>query len=106
MVHVAENTFHGTVGEALRDIYGHENVEREKYLTDTGRWVDFWVEGELVNFAIEVENDFEACFKGAGQAIVYAAHKPKTIPLIITPAHHVDQPEARMLSQTVPIIEV
>lgn len=106
MAHESERTFHEKVLEYLEGVYGEENVETNKYLSEARRYCDVWVETQLGILAIEIENDFEACFKGVGQAIVYAAHHEEAMPMIIVPEDHVEEPERSMLARHVPIAEL
>lgn len=106
MSHETEDAYHEKVKSILERSYGEENVEYEKYLPETRRFVDFWVEGPVVDLAIEVENDFEAALKGAGQSILYAAHELNAVPVIILPPDHVEQPEADMMRSNIAIVEL
>lgn len=112
MPHETEKSFQYRVRKYLEKKYGKENVLDHEYLKEspfegeTGRFVDYWVNSPIGILAIEVENDFEACFKGTGQAIVYALHEREAMPLIIVPPGHVKEPEATMLSTHTPIIEL
>lgn len=106
MTHESEITYHEKVQKVLELHYGEENVEYEKFLSETHRFVDFWVEGPVVDLAIEVENDFEAALKGAGQSILYAAHELNAVPVIILPPDHVEQPEADMMRSNIAIVEM
>lgn len=106
MTHESETSFDERVEEYLIEKYGEHHVEHNVYLSESGRYADFHVKGPVVELMIEVENDFEACFKGTGQALLYAAHSRNAVPVIIAPPGHVKEPEAEMLSRHVPIIEL
>lgn len=101
-----EKTFHEQVREYLIDEYGNENIEHEKYLEETGRYADFWIDGPLMSLAVEVENDWEAVMKGIGQSILYAAHEQSTAPVVVVPKGHVEYPEVQMLREKVTIVEL
>lgn len=106
MTHETELTFHGRVVEYLRDEYGRENVESNKYLPDPYRFVDVWVEGPVAPLAIEIENDFESVIAGAGQALVYCAEETNAIPVVIVPPGHVEEPEVSSLRRRLPVVEL
>lgn len=105
-MHFDEYTFQDYVEELLIDQYGEDNVYREKYYPETGRFVDFYVETAVVNLALEVENDAEAIMKGAGQAVLYANHDSNTVGAVVVPKGHIDQPETNLLRQDIPIVEL
>lgn len=98
--HEPERPFHQRVVEYFIEEYGAENVETDKYLGEAYRYADVWVEGPLVEFAVEIENDFEAVFKGIGQAELYAAHgSANTVPVVVVPPDHTDEPDVTMLRE-------
>lgn len=104
MTHELEKTFGDRVEEHLVEHYGADNVEREKYLPEPYRFVDFWVSGPVVDLAIEVENDFESLMTGIGQAQLYAAHRD-AVPVVIVPEDHIDHPEMEMVKEQVQVME-
>lgn len=108
--HESERTYHDRVYEYLVDHYGADNVETNVYLAETYRFVDIWVHGPVVDYAIEVENDFESAFEGVGQAALYASHEfdnPNVVPVVIVPPDHVAEPEVSMLRDSgVHIVEL
>lgn len=106
MTHESEETFQDRVVEYLEDEYGAENIEENKYLPDPYRFCDIWVEGPLVDYAIEVENDFDAAIKGVGQSLIYAAEEVNAVPIVVLPANHVDEPEVSSLRRAVPVVEL
>lgn len=106
MTHEYENEFARKVGEYLIEQYGEENVEQNKYFSESRRYVDFWVDAPVVSLAIEVENDFDAVMEGVGQSLVYAGHEEGAIPLVIVPEDHVEHPEVDYLRETVRVIEM
>lgn len=98
MTHEDERPFHDRVVEWLRGEYGEDAVETDKYLKETGRYADVWVEAPLGPLAIEVENDFEAVLKGVGQTLLYASHDEHGAEAyVVVPPGHVEQPEADLL---------
>lgn len=105
MTHEPERTFHDRVLTLCRAMYGEANVESNAYMSETGRFCDIMVETGVVRLAIEVENDWEACVKGVGQALMYSA-RSDTMGVVVTPEGHVEEPEHTILSATVPIIEI
>lgn len=106
MTHEYESEFAEKVGEYLIESYGEENVEQNKFLSESYRFVDFWVDGPVVTLAIEVENDFDAVIEGVGQALMYAGHDDGVVPVVIIPEDHVEHPEVDYLRETVRIIEM
>lgn len=105
-MHESEYDYSTRVAAFLEEVYGEENVEYNKYLKESGRFVDFWVEAPVVTLAIEVENDFAAAIKGVGQALLYASHENRAVPVVILPPGHVQEPEVNMLRSHVAIIEL
>lgn len=104
---MSEKDFADEVEEELNTIFGEENVERQKYLEESGRFVDFWAEGMLVDFAIEVEDSFESIFNGVSQATLYAEHGENVTPVVILPEEaEVQEPEREMLSHNVSILQL
>lgn len=106
MTHESEYTFMDAV-EAFLDGY-YSKFEREHVLPSQRR-PDFVVWTAMGTVAVEVENDFEAAIKGAGQAQMYAAEVEETYygpcePLVIVPSGHVENPEVEYLP--VPVYEV
>lgn len=101
--HESESTYHDRVYDYLVDQYGVDNVDSNVYLSETYRFVDIWVEGPVVDYAIEIENDFESAIEGIGQAALYASHEfdnPNVVPIVVLPPDHVAQPEADMLRES------
>lgn len=101
MSHEPESEYEEKVLHALRDAYGEDNVHSQETLDSTGRRADIVVtqpgstEARLV---AEVENDWEACLKGAGQVILYS--KELGCPgYIFVPPHHVETPEILYLER-------
>lgn len=80
-----EDEYADLVQEMLNAEYGEENVERNVYISETRRYADFVVRAWPVDLAIEVENDFDAVFKGVSQALVYADQADDMAPVIIRP---------------------
>lgn len=105
MTHESEKSFAEKVGDYLKRLYGDDNVEEQKYLSESARYVDYWVSGPFVDMAIEVENDFESVFTGDGQAIMYAGHGDNVVPVVVVPEGHVQNPEAEYMSRFVAIVE-
>lgn len=86
--HEPEDSFTDRIESLYRDRYGDDAVEREKYLGETGRYCDLWVETQDVTLAIEVENDGESVITGVGQVELYAAHSARAVPVVIVPDDH------------------
>lgn len=99
MTDKSESAFVDKVEAELAYIYGANNVNRNVYLEDTGRYCDLWVEtpARVQDLAIEAENDFESAFGGASQALLYA-YQLDAHPIVIVPPGHVEYPEAFYLS--------
>lgn len=104
--HESEWDFDDKVERYLVEHYGEENVEDNRRLEENDRIADFFVKGPLTTFAIEVENDFEACIKGTGQAIIYAHDRMGVTPIVITPKDHIEYPEASALNEQATIVEL
>lgn len=104
---LSEDEYSDLVEEMLIAQYGSKNVEREYYLDDVERYVDFIVWTWPVDMAIEVENDFEATFTGVGQALLYASESSEMTPVIIRPplSDGSDRMESDRLSKHVSIKE-
>lgn len=98
--------FSEKVGEMLIEAYGRDNVEKEKYFSESKRYVDYWVSGPLVNLAVEVENDKPSLMVGAGQAIMYSGHSENTVPVVVVPEGHVEYPEVEHIRRYVPVVEL
>lgn len=105
MTHEPEKTFSYRVRKYLIDNYGKDNVHDNEFLPERYRWADYYVEGPITDFAIEIENDFDSCFKGVSQALVYAAELEAT-PLVIVPPGHIEEPERSDLNKIVRIEEL
>lgn len=107
MTHVIERSFEDTVGRMLADEFSNVRKQPNTYISKTGRFPDFLAEGQMgMNFAIEIENDFESVFDAVGKAQTHAACG--YVPLVIVPVGHVDEPERTLLEKRsgVPIVEV
>jgi hypothetical protein len=98
MTDESELTFHERVEADLKDHFGKEAVHSEVALPTTARRVDIMMETPhgAPDFAIEVENDWEACVKGHGQATLYA-EQTGARPFVVVPEGHVEMPEALFL---------
>lgn len=105
MANISEKVYHEYVLDDLQDTFGSENVESERFLEETGRFCDIWIEAGPVVLACELENDWEAVIKGVSQALLYAQHDPRALPVVILPPGLVESPEKEMLENYVPIIE-
>lgn len=105
MTHDSERNYQERVADWFRSEYGDDSVLTNVYLPKTGRYVDLLVEIPPLSFAIEIENDWEACFKGVGQALLYGAES-NSIPVVIVPKGHVEEPERAYLSSFVRIVEL
>lgn len=103
--HAPERSFEDYVEALLIDEYGPENVERQYFLSYSGRYVDlvaFDPENERV-WAFELENDKGSVLNGSGQARFYATSltyedpsRGSAIPVLCVPAGHID-PEERSI---------
>jgi len=102
-----EDEYADLIHEMLNAEYGEENVERNVYIEEVHRFADFVVRAWPVDLAIEVENDFEAVFKGVSQALVYASQSEDMAPVIIRPPleDESDNLENEILSSHVTIRE-
>jgi len=94
------------VHKKLRLHYGPEAVTEEKWLPRSARQVDFWVDGDLINLAVEVEDNWEGVINGLGQAFLYAAHSNETIPVVAFPARYIQEPEYSMLRSEIILMPV
>lgn len=106
MPHVPEKSFKDTVEEKFRELFPEADIQTEPYLPESGRYPDLLVENtEFGNFAVEIENDFEAAFKGVGQALVYSGETGYT-PVVVVPEGHVKEPEWTFLKRHVHGLQV
>jgi len=106
MTDITEQQFSNYVEELLAAYFGKQNVERQKYFSETNRFADFWVETPLVTLAIEVDNDFDGMIKGVGQSMLYAGHSLNAVPIVIIPEDHAEYPEINMLRRYINIVEI
>lgn len=102
--HEPEDTFTDKIERLYRDRYGDDAVERNRYLDETGRYCDLWVQTPDVTLAVEVENDADSIITGVGQTELYAAHSPRAVPVVIVPDGHVDQPEWEFYRERSPVV--
>jgi hypothetical protein len=102
--HEPEDSFTDRIERQYRDRYGDDAVERDRYLDETGRYCDLWVQTPDVTLAIEVENDAESVITGVGQTELYAAHDPRAVPVVIVPDDHIDQPEWLFYQQRTSVV--
>jgi len=104
---ISEDEFHDrVVGPRLRDRFGADAVEHEKYLDGTGAFADYWVDLDVVVLAVEVENDADAVRSGVAQALEYAQNDDRAVPVVITPEGRVEQAQADQLRDVCPIVEL
>jgi hypothetical protein len=106
MTHEYESAFHERVHAWLREAHPEAEVAHEHQYPATDRIADFLVRREWCTLAIEVENDANAVVKGVGQAMQYAAHHPNGVPVVVTPAGHVDRPEMDLYASATPAVMV
>jgi hypothetical protein len=104
MSDISESAFNDAVEEWIDDHFPTARVEDNPTLSDTDRQPDYWLYLAGMNVAIEVENDWEACVKGVGQALMYAAHLPNTVPVVLLPTGYAEQPESEMVASRTPVI--
>lgn len=102
--HEPEDSFTDTIESLYRDRYGEDAVERDKYLDETGRYCDLWVDTPDVTLAIEVENDAESVITGVGQVELYAAHSPRAVGVVIVPDDHIDVVEWEFYRERSPVV--
>lgn len=105
MTHVYEDEFHERADRWLRDEFGAENVEHEKYLPNAWRYIDFLVTTPIGKFAIEAERKAEKIIEGVGQSIMYAGYDPSYTPMVLVPHDHTMSPETEWIRQRIPVIE-
>lgn len=107
MTHMSEEEFcDAHVEPLLNEYFGEENVESQKYLSQTTCFCDYWIDLGLFIAAIEVENDAYSIRSGMGQAIEYAQNHPRAVPMVVTPMGHVDKAQVEELRTVCPIIEI
>lgn len=106
MAHEDETPYRDRVASYLAATYGAENVETNKYLADPYRFCDIYVEGPLVDLAIEVESRFSSAIDGVGQAFIYASAAGNAVPVVVVPPGHVEEPEIDALRDRIPVVEV
>lgn len=89
----------------LHETYGEENVERDVFLDQTYRYVDFLVEVGDVYLAIEVENSTDhVVYEGHGQAELYAQHSDQYLPVIYYPHDGENEAELNMIGTQVGLV--
>lgn len=111
MGHETEEQFQDKLVKHFEDIYGEDNIETQKYLSDiyrysedARRFCDIWIDGPVVDFAIEVESNFEACFKGISQAELYSKFGDNAVPLVALHEDHIKEPELSILKESAYIV--
>ena len=111
MGHELEESFQERLVDHFKDIYGEGNIETQKYLSDIDRYsekarrfCDIWIDGPVVDFAVEVESNFEACFKGISQAELYSKFEDDTVPLVALHEDHVKEPELSILKEDANVV--
>jgi len=104
---ISEAKFHErVVGPRLRELFGVDAVEHEKYLDGTTAFADYWVDLGVVVLAIEVKNDADAVRSGVAQALEYAQNDDRAVPVVVTPEGQVEQAQADQLRDICPIVEL
>lgn len=102
---MTEKSYGNFVERKLKEEYGEENVEREVYLAETYRYMDFLVDTGMMSLAIELEHSSEKVVKeGYGQAKLYAKHNWRWSPVIIYPPDGENQEELQIIGQDVTLI--
>ena len=113
MTHEPEQDFDKSVEEFLEDVFPRAVIENKPRL-NSGRIPDFvvtWTTAEIlpdVVMTVEVENDFESLTDGIGQSLLYAGHFEWSIPVVVVPYGHTEQPEMSYIEKNsgVLILEV
>lgn len=110
MTHIDEAAFQDSVEQWLRRWY--VDVTPEPVL-DSRRRPDFIAGGPFHTLVVEVENDFEAAFKGVGQVLAYASElrsvgseEHDVVPVLVLPRGHVEAPEVEYLREHVRVVTV
>ena len=104
---MTEEGYGNYVEDRLNEEYGEENVERNVYLPQTYRYVDFLVDTGIMTLAIELEHSSEKVVKeGYGQVQMYAKHNRKWAPAIIYPPDGENEEELQMVGQDVVLIPI
>lgn len=108
-----ESDFEDVLVEHLEHEYGEDNVHRQVYLDEierysgtTKKFCDIHVEGPLVDYAIEVESNFESCWKGKTQAEIYAKMLDNAVPVLVVKEGNIEEPDASMLREDIQLVEV
>lgn len=93
------------VEQRLVSQHGAENVEREVYLEETYRFADFRVDVGDVSLVIEVENDSDDVVeRGLSQALLYAHHSDRYLPVIYYRPDGENEPELSMVGREVALV--
>lgn len=110
-MHAEEGTFHHAVETVLNHAFpGYDALGHEVRLPKSDRRADFVLTigtpAGMSNIvvAVEVENDFEAIFRGVGQAHAYAGHFDHGIGVVAIPAGVAEEPELSALRKNNPVL--
>lgn len=102
---VLESDYADYLQVVFNDKFGEDNVEREVY-TDSGRYCDFLIRGNLFDYAVEVENTSEdVVTNGVAQSLLYS-QELDAMPVVVYPPDNQNEKELEMLSSFVSIISI
>lgn len=104
---MSEYNYKDYIERLLVDEYGESNVEREVYLGETYRFVDFLVNAGMVRLAIEVEHSSDkAVEEGVAQSQLYARHNRAWLPVIVYPPDGENERELEMISSYAALVPI
>lgn len=104
---MSEYEYGDYVERLLKEEYGAENVERQVYLPETGRFVDFLIDCGLHTLAVELEHSSErVVYHGYGQALFYAKHNRRWAPAVIYPPDGENEAELSKVAEDVVLIPI
>lgn len=102
---MSEYNYGNYVERKLNEEHGAENVDREVYLAETGRYVDFLIDCGTHTLAVELEHSSDkVLYHGYGQALFYAKHNRRWAPAIIYPPDGENEEELSKVAEDVVLI--
>lgn len=104
MTHLNElEGFDAACRDYLRDLFPGAEMDYQKYLPQSTRFIDFLVVREMPGddradayYVVETEDTFDGVVESIGQVQMYAGHfgfGAEVVPIILFPEGHVEQPE-------------
>lgn len=91
------------VNNALIEMYGEQNVERNPPIPETTNRPDFQVFGPLCRFYVVCAPDFESAIHAAGYGIHFATLDRHAVPIIAVPEGTLTEPAADAFATRGPV---